>query len=275
MKTNLSKILFIWDNLEENFKASNSNNSLDYLKEITGFVDGKTKVDYILGKLKDEAPKYDMDEVQDYARITKTLKGAQVILEQANLKVTPEFSSFLNACLHVNNQLENRKSLPVDFIEKLDYKYNDIKNDRTFETTLADIYNKVNGFGDITKFSNGGVITMTLDDPNAKILYNETVLGELIEIHETDEFAKNILYIAAKLSDQGKLDTNQIFINNNYFRVDGDTIHVKIGELEVSSKIYGYNKIINQESVGYVVTLKSEYGQIKIIGVDAYSRRRK
>ena len=274
MNTNLSKILFIWDNLEGNFQSSGISNRLDYIKKITGCEDNKTKADYILGKLKDEASKYEHEDFQDYVRITNTLNGAKSLLEDNALNAIDDFEKFINTCLFINKKLQDRVVLPDDYFDKLDYRYNDSQKDKTFETTFAEIYNKVKGFGDITKLSNGSVITMTLNDPNAKILYNEAVLGELIEIHETDEFAKNILYVAAKLSDQGKLDTNQVFLNTNYFTVNKNEIHVKIGELETTSKIYGYNKIINQESVGYIVTLKSEYGPIKLIGVDSYSRKR-
>ena len=274
MNTNLSKILFIWDNLEGNFQSSGISNRLDYIKKITGCEDNKTKVDYILGKLKDEASKYEHEDFQDYVRITNTLNGAKSLLEDNALNAIDDFEKFINTCLFINKKLQDRVVLPDDYFDKLDYRYNDSQKDKTFETTFAEIYNKVKGFGDITKLSNGSVITMTLNDPNAKILYNEAVLGELIEIHETDEFAKNILYVAAKLSDQGKLDTNQVFLNTNYFTVNKNEIHVKIGELETTSKIYSYNKIINQESVGYIVTLKSEYGPIKLIGVDSYSRKR-
>lgn len=272
---NLAKILNVWDNLEDKFQVSGVPTRLDYIKKITGYDGSSTKIDYILGKLKDEASKYQADELERYVKITKVLEGARNILEDNSLNAVDDFDKFINTCLYINKQLQDRIVMPEDYFDKLDYTYSNTKVEKTFETTFDKIYDKLHGFGDITKVSNGSVITMTLNDPNAKILYNQGVLNELIEIHEEDEFARNILFVAAKLSDQGKLDTNQIFLNKNYFTVDKNVIHLKAGTLENMSKIYSYNKIINNQSVGYVITLKSEYGPIKIICVDNYKRGNK
>ncbi len=267
---NLNRILNIWRNLEVHYTNSKMDSRLDYIKKIIGYTDGSTKVDYILGKLKGEAPGYNTEELQEYVRITKVLDGAKQLIETNSLLTIDDFEKFVNTCIVINRKMQDRKQLPKDYFDKLSYNHKPMVKERSLETSFGDIYNKLEGFGDVTKLVDGNVVTLTLKDDNATILYNESVLANLIEIHDTNNFAKNVVYIAAKLSEQGKLDTNQVFLNTNYFKVDKNEITVTIGELVNTSKIYSYNKIINHQSIGYIVTLKTVYGNVKLVCVDEY-----
>lgn len=265
---NLAKVANIWNNLEVSYNKSGISSRKEYLKKILGFEEGESKINYILDKLKEEAPLYKGKELEIYSEVTEKLEAANTMILETNLKEIENFEEFLTYAKGLSSQLKSKNKLPEDFMNLLDFEYTKPKLNNTLETTLDEIYNQVKGFGDVTKLINGEVITLTLEDEDACILYTTNVLANLIERYETDKFAKDVVNICAMLSEEGKLEMNQLFISSKYFKVENKVINLNIGELNNSSKVYSYNTLKNNGTVGYIVNLKSEYGAVKIICVN-------
>lgn len=265
---NLRKVANIWNDLENSFKSSGISSRLEYIQKLIGFDNGTDKSSYILDKLKEEAPTYKGKDLELYSNIVGKIESSSTLLAESGLKKINNFEEFLDYASKVSTKLKNSNKLTDDLMDLLDFEYSKPKLNNTLETALDEIYNQVKGFGDVTKLVDGEVITLTLQDENACILYTTTVLANLIERYETDKFSKDIVNICAYLSEEGKLEMNQLFISSKYFKIEDKNINVQIGELNNTSKIYNYNKIKNNDTVGYIVNLKTEYGTIKIICVD-------
>ena len=109
--TNLSKVLNMYDHLEERFKESNKSTREEFINYITQSTGKDNKIYYIINCMKEEADTYNKEELEEYARITKLLDGLNSIITAPSGFIVDNFDNLIEACKE--RQLVNERNVTV------------------------------------------------------------------------------------------------------------------------------------------------------------------
>lgn len=271
---NLTRVLKIWDNLEETFSKSDCKTRVDFLHRVTGY-DGEqgTAISYIINKLKDDSDKYDEHELELFSETVAMLESIHELVINKKFESVDNFDDVLSLAKSgkIARKLE-RNLLTQDMLDELNFSKGKLNIDKTFEGSFEKIFSQLKTLGDTTIEVGSDVISMQLCDDNAYIFYNMSDVERVIKEASNNKFYESIAFITKDLMSRDIINDsnifNQIFLNRKYFNINKGKIEVKIGDYEYSTKVRSDNKIVVDDIVAYTSSLPTEYGRFKVILID-------
>ena len=202
--TNLSKVLNMYDHLEERFKESNKSTREEFINYITQSTGKDNKIYYIINCMKEEADTYSKEELEEYARITKLLNGLNSIITAPSGFIVDNFDNLI--------EIFNATGLLGDCA--------------VFEEGKPKVYNLADEHAVMLTSLTAETINKFSRKMNEHLIY------------------KQALMICKKLYSEGKCKLPLLVIDNTYLKRRGKLSGtIEIGDYQEKVKLNSKNRI--------------------------------
>lgn len=244
--TNLSKVLNMYDHLEERFKESNKATREEFINYITQSTGKDNKIYYIINCMKEEADTYNKEELEEYARITKLLDGLNSIITAPSGFIVDNFDNLIETCKE--RQLVNERNITVsdNFSEEISI-YKKLKEFKQKNPKrLDEIFNATGLLGDCAVFEEGKPKVYNLADEHAVMLTSLTAetINKFSRKMNEHLIYKQALMICKKLYSEGKCKLPLLVIDNTYLKRRGKLSGtIEIGDYQEKVKLNSKNRI--------------------------------